>query len=62
MQGRNRKVYMLYGLEPSVKVKGNAFYTAVMDHNHNYKMASLPSLPPRKQEYHITGFLSGWSV
>lgn len=26
--GRNRKVYMLYDLEPSVKVKGNAFYTA----------------------------------
>ncbi|ELR21595.1 DNA-directed RNA polymerase III 34kD-subunit family protein, putative [Acanthamoeba castellanii str. Neff] len=25
--GRNRKVYMLYDLEPSVKVKGNAFYT-----------------------------------
>jgi len=28
-QGRNRKVYMLYDLEPSVKVKGNAFYTPV---------------------------------
>jgi len=26
--GRNRRVYMLYDLEPSVKVKGNAFYTA----------------------------------
>lgn len=26
--GRNKKVYMLYDLEPSVKVKGNAFYTA----------------------------------
>ncbi|KAL6068232.1 DNA-directed RNA polymerase III subunit RPC6 [Balamuthia mandrillaris] len=26
--GRNRKVYMLYDLEPSVKVKGNAFYTS----------------------------------
>jgi DNA-directed RNA polymerase III subunit RPC6 len=25
--GRNRKVYMLYDLEPSIKVKGNAFYT-----------------------------------
>jgi methylthioribose-1-phosphate isomerase len=60
-QGRNRKVYMLYDLEPSVKVKGNAFYTPVHTRPPTHNTLSFSSAhitqrmyihaPPRRETY-----------